>query len=280
MSLPSFMKQHSRIIFYTALLIIITLGILYIIDIKRENQDLKDKVTSFTVRDNKAVAKIVNTYIDTSGRAHTVIEKNANKITEKALKDGAVSIGILDTAAKALKIAKEQIDQLTNVNFQLSQNNLLLKRSVDKEVIRNDSLKKQVSSFYKDKYLNMALVTDSLGNQYASYSVYANLKWLDYHKKKVPLIGQDFYYTDFYSDNPNLKLVGDLQRVTIEHKLKTFGVKLKVSSIYNFYSKQLYPAIGTQVNIGRFDVTGFYNYDFGLKKSIPTVRLDYNLLTF
>lgn len=280
MSLPSFVEKHYRLVILTIILIVITFGILYINNLREKLKDSEDKITALTVRDNKAVAKIVKTYTDTSGRAHTVIERDANKVTEKALKDGAVSVGILDTASKALKIAKEQIDQLTNVNFQLSQNNLSLRRSVDKEVIRNDSLKKQVSSYYKDKFLNMSIITDSLGNQSASYSVYANLKWIDYHKKKIPVIGQNFYYTDFWSDNPNLKLVGNLQRVTIEHATKNFGLKIKASSIYNFKTKQLLPGAGAQISLNRFDISGFYNYDFNLNQSIPTLRVDYNIATF
>src|SRR5207249_3670736 len=109
---------------------------------------------------------------------------DANLIAATALKEGtAIRIGLLDTASQALKIAKNQIDQVTKLNYGLSIENITLKKELD-------SATGQLHYKYKDKYLTLdEKGTDSLGNKLIDYTYDGDFTWVDYTKKKVPLIG-------------------------------------------------------------------------------------------
>jgi hypothetical protein len=228
----------------------------------------KSQLTSIPV---STVAKVVKTYTDTSGRHHEVISKNNTTITEAQTRLKG-TVGILDTAAIALDIQAKKIDQVTKANFELKKENLTLKAE-------RDSLKKKTIYHYQDGHLNLTETKlDSSLNITANYTFNSDLNWVDYSKRSW-FLGSKRSFTDIYSDSPNITIKG-VNRVTIEHPLSQFGVRLRLSSRYDFYNSTFNVGPGAEISINNFDIKGYYYYHFTPSIWRPVIGVDYNIIKF
>lgn len=271
MSLPAFVKTYKNIILITIFIVVGIVAYCYIRNLVEENQQLKEQANVLKLQKQGTTVKVETRYKDTSGDNHIVIDQKANTISDQALKEGsAVRIGLLDTVSTALKVAKDQIDMITKVNYTLSKTNFLLQRRIDSVT------KKPVYNF-SDNHLNYTEVGDS--TRVGSYTYNGDLITTDYSKKKIPIIGRTFNYTDIYSTDSSFK-INSVNRLTIEHATKPWSVKLRAGALYNI--DNFHQLIGGKIELGykNFNLTGsrYYNLLNGTK--LDLVGFDYTLVSF
>lgn len=134
------------------LIVILTAGLLIATFFAIKYYSLKEKAEEKTITNQKTVeqaAQIVDRYVDSAGRNHTVIKSDENVLSHDWYKNGtAIKGGLIDTVATALNIARKQLQQVTQIATVSQARALKAERSVD-------SLKR-VTYFYKSRNLQMA----------------------------------------------------------------------------------------------------------------------------
>ena len=101
----------------------------------------------------KTEARIIARQVDKFGSEHVTISATENVYPVSILRQPAVSTGLLDTVAMALKIKTKQVEELTRINSTLNVKNARAYYSLD-------SLKRRTIQ-YNDKYVSIAFTPDT-----------------------------------------------------------------------------------------------------------------------
>lgn len=220
-------------------------------------------------------ATIINHYIDTSKRNHVVISSDSNKLSQDWYKNGtAISGGLVDTVTAALNIARKQLQEVT----QIASETRAAKLKADKTI---DSLK-QVTYFYKDKYLELAYrpakVGDTTSNGEFEFKYNDSLNVVQYWKRAW-LLGAKKSYIDIYSNDPRTTING-VKRLKVEQKEPAFGLRIQAVSNYNFSRGLINAGPGVQFDYKRLSLVGSYYYDFDANLFRPALGARYDLIRF
>lgn len=272
------MNKLTLIIIGILILLCIGIGIYAVVE-KTQKEEAQQKLTIIGKDTIKTSVEPVKIYTDSMGEKHVVIAGDANKVAQKNINTiGEGTVKLLDSAALALNLSigdRDKITQLTKIVTETTGENILLKRTID-------SLNGKVVTLYKykDKYLDLTVSkTDTGNNLTADYKFNDDITYVDYLKKKW-FLGVNHSFTDLYSTNPNTTIKG-VSRLTIEHPLSTFGLRLKTSGAYNFQNKELSVGPGMELDFGnKIDASFLYLRNLSNNIWIPVIRLDYNLINF
>lgn len=239
----------------------------------REKAENQSHLNQRTV--NQAT-RIINSYVDSSQRKHAVIAADENILPPNWTKNGiAISGGLVDTVAQALNIAKNKLQQITQIATTTQAENLQAKRTID-------SLKRLVYS-YRDKYVQMTYRpalpgADSADNGQFDFKYNDSLNVVQYWKKKW-FLGAKKSYIDIYSNDPRTTVNG-VKRLVVEQRSPVFGLRVQGVSSYSFSRKLLNVGPGVQFDIGKFSLVGTYYYDFDASKFRPSVGARYDFVRF
>lgn len=256
----SFIKTYYKWI----ILILIGVGLfIYIKSLQNKIKKLNETATITKVIKSTSVPII--RYVDTAKEQHAVIDKNANTINESSLNKN-VRIPLLDSVISHSNIKQSDIDQITKVNFSLSNNNILLQKKID-------SLSKKPYYQYNGKFLHFTERDLDSTHRIGSYTYNGDIQWVDYSKKKIPIIGRTFSYTDIYSSDTSFR-TNSVNRLTIQHNPTSWSFKLKAEILYNI-------GTGPKLEVGFKGITigGARYYDIQ-GKSTNLISASYTLISF
>lgn len=238
----------------------------------------REKAENQSANNQKVVsqaATIINRYIDTSGRNHVVINSSENVLPANWYKNGtAISGGLIDTVAKALDIAKKQLQEVTQIATTTQAQKLKAERMID-------SLKR-LTYYYKDKYLQLAYRPaasgDSTDQGQFDFKYNDSLNVIQYWKRKTFLSAKKSYI-DIYSNDPRTTING-VKRLVVQQNEPAFGLRVQAVSNYSFSRKLLNVGPGVQFDFKRFSLVGTYYYDFDANSWRPTIGARYDLVRF
>lgn len=271
MTILNFIKTYRRGIEITLLIIVGVFILFYVRKLQAENEQLKQIKTITRIEKEGTTVKPIKVYTDDSGNKHVVIGKDDNTISKKSFDTASKGMGLRDTVILALKLAKDKIDQITKVNFSVTNKNVLLEKKID-------SLSHSAYYEYNGKYLHYRETDIDSMHRKGNYVYDGSILYTDYSKKKVPIFGRTFGYTDIYSPDSNFR-VNSVQRLTIEHAPKAWSFKIRVGTLYNI--DKFHVLFGPKVEFGYkgLTLTGERYYNFNGSKS-DLVGLDYTLISF
>lgn len=188
------------------------------------------------------VAKAAKQYQDNEGRKHIAIAKNANAIKPKDFEN--VSPGYVDTAVKALKIAKTEIDQITKLLLISEGQRLLAEKVIDSMGVASYS--------HNGKHL-----TINLKNGYFSYKYHTGLVMVDYTKKTkflgITLSRKSF--TDFALADTAAYFTDNIQRITVDRYEAKPWLKFNAGAQYNVQNRLYGYGPGLQIEKGPLDLS-------------------------
>jgi len=232
-----------------------------------------DKDNASIKKQIQTSATIISRKIDKFGLSHVTIAEGENILPRELINDVAVSPGILDTTAMALDILKKQVQSITIINSTLEAKNLRAEKHLD-------SLKREIYT-YNDKYVSLKFkVADTLNKDATfDFKYNAKLNYVQYWKKKFPIIGAKRSYIDVWSDDPRTTING-VDRLKIEEKVPQFGLRVQMRSIYSLTSQKLFVGPGLSFDFKRYNILGYSYYNVNDRRWIQAVGINYDLIRF
>ncbi|MFD2961388.1 MULTISPECIES: hypothetical protein [Olivibacter] len=257
------------------LVILLLVGVIYYLYTRPK--DIVTVPVSTIVRDTVLQVK----WKDSEGRNHSKIETDGNIISQEDLKDPTKRSPAIDTAAKALNIANNKIQQLTSLLVVSEANRL-------KAEYKMDSMKRSVI-YYSGPFIDItytppdSLTRSEYPNGAFGYQYRGKLDWVTYKEQKklfniIP-ITKEKSYTDFFLADTNAYIAPGMKRITIKQEDPNFGVRIQASSFVNpeTWSVGVGPAL--RVDIGRVSIQGQYlqyprsgNWRWGINTNYDLVR--------
>ena len=239
---------------------------------------LKEKAEGQTAGSRQIVtqaATIINRYIDGSSRRHAVISADSNHLTNNWYTNGiAISGGLVDTVAEALKIAKDKLQQVTQIATVTKAAQLKAEKKID-------SLQR-LTYYYHDRYLQLAYrpayATDSTGNGQFDFAYNDSLNVVQYWKRNW-LLGAKKSYIDIYSNDPRTTVNG-IKRLVVEQKEPKLGVRILAMASYDFSRKLITIGPGLQVDFKHLSLTGSFYYDADAQSFKPKFAARYDFIKF
>ena len=218
-------------------------------------------------------AAIITRKIDKFGLNHVTIEEGKNVLPRSAINNVAVSVGILDTTAMAIDILKKQVVSLTVISSGLEVKNLVAEKVLD-------SLKREIY-IYNDRYVSLKFKpADTLNKEHTfDFKYNAELNYVEYWKKKFPIIGSKRAYIDVWSNDKRTTING-VDRLKIEQKEPQFGLRVQMRSIYSLTSEKLFVGPGLSFDLKRYNVLGYSYYNVNDSRWIYAVGVNYDLIRF
>ena len=218
-------------------------------------------------------ATIISRKIDKFGLNHVTIAEGENVLPRELINDVAVSPGILDTTAMALDILKKQIQSITVINSTLEAKNLRAEKHLD-------SLKREIY-IYNDRFVSLKFKPADTINKEATFDFKydAKLNYVQYWKKKFPIIGAKRSYIDIWSDDPRTSING-VNRLKIEEREPQFGLRIQMRSIYSLTSQKLFVGPGVSFDFKRYNILGYSYYNVTDNRWIKAVGINYDLIRF
>lgn len=260
-----------------AILGLITLNLRSCLKSNQLEKELKQSAEQ-SAKTKKAIeteAKIISRKVDQFGAEHVTIDAKENIFPRSVLTNSvAVSPGILDTTAMALKVQKKQIESLLVVNSTLKAENLKAER-------RLDSLKNEYFS-YSDKFVTLKFKpADSVNNSAATFdfTYNASLNTVQYYKRKFPIIGAKQSFTDIWSNDSRTTING-VKRFSVAQKEPEFGLRLQLRTIYGLTSRKFYAGPGVSFDFKRFNFLGYTYYNYTDERWQNVVGINYDLIRF
>ena len=160
-----------------------------------------------------AGSAIVAREVKADGLEHVTTRPVPAKTTQQ--KAAAVGGAYLDTVARALQVAVQQVAELTKVNAQMVATNIKLQAQVNAGGVATS---KQV---YRDKWLSLVYDADSNSLDSLLYDV--TLNSTKYWKRSW-FLAPKRYYRDWYSDDPRVRINNVATYTEPAPRPKRFGI--------------------------------------------------------
>jgi len=233
----------------------------------------KNKKEALQNKQIQISATILNRKISKEGLERVTIAEAENILPRGFLNNDEVRPGIVDSTASALNINKKQVESITVINMGLTAENLVLKKSID-------SLKR-VYYTYNDNYLAVKFkLADTIDTVPTfNYKYNAKLNYVQYWKKKFPIIGAKRSYIDIWSDDKRNTING-VDRLKIEQREPQFGLRLQLRSIYVINSQKFFVGPGASFDFKRYNIIGYSYYNVTDRNWFQAVGVNYDLIRF
>lgn len=205
----------------------------------------------------------VKEYTDANGDHHIVYLPAV--VSQEDLRDPEVALGIIDTSAMLLNIAREQIISVKKLATVTKDSLLQAKMEVNR-------LQQKIAK-YQDKFVQLAY---NYNDSTFSYTGNSELTITDYRKRKW-FLAPNKTYVDISSTDPRTKING-FRTLTVEPRVKSFGATLSASSMYEIGDGTLGVGGKATVNLGRLGINGSYLYNPNEKQWKSFVGVDFRLL--
>ena len=202
---------------------------------------------------------IIKEYVDKEGKSHIVYLPV--KVTQSDLRDENKPLGIIDTAAEALNIAREQIISIKKLVA-------ITKDSLLQAKIQLNKLNQKVAR-YEDKFIALSY---NYSDSTFAYNANTEATIVDYMRKSW-FLGKNKTYVDVSVANGT----SSLKTYTIEPKQYKNTFTLSGSSLYDLNDNHLSLGGKVTVDIGRVGINGSYLYQPSLKIWKPYIGLDFRV---
>lgn len=214
-------------------------------------------------------------FVDDSGEVHSVFEiPKENTKSRKDIRDRSKPLGMIDTAAMLLNLARKEI---ISVREQLSTTQA---RALKAERKVNEL--NQVVYYYKDKYVDLAytppLDTTSQGTFDFTYN--GRVTVTDYTKRDKILglkIGAKRSYTDIVSEDPRTTING-YRALQLKRQEPFFGLRGQAVGNYNPETHTFGVGTGVRVDFGRLSLQGNYLFYPVTGNWRPSVNANYDII--
>lgn len=240
---------------------------------KLESENLALKTHRNTVEKKiQTEAKIIARQVDQFGSEHVTISAAENIYPSSIFKQPAVSTGLLDTVAMALKIKTKQVEELTRINSTLNVKNARAYYSID-------SLKRRTIQ-YRDKYVSIAYTpdtTDTIAGTF-DFKYAADIKIAQYYKRNW-FLGAKKSYIDVWSQDNRVTING-VDRFQVQQKEPAFGLRVQASSTFHPKNGIYGFGGGARIDLGRFSVNPNYIYYPRSNSWAPNIQVNYDLIRF
>jgi len=240
---------------------------------KLESENLSLKAQKNNVEKKiQTEASIIARQVDKFGSEHVTISATENVYPASTLRQPAVSTGLLDTVAMALKIKTKQVEELTRINSTLNVKNARAYYSID-------SLKRRTIQ-YRDKYVSIAYTpdtTDTIAGTF-DFKYAADIKIAQYYKRNW-FLGAKKSYIDVWSQDNRVTING-VDRFQVEQKDPAFGLRIQASSTFHPKNGIYGFGGGARIDLGRFSVNPNYIYYPNSGTWAPNLQVNYDLIRF
>jgi len=260
-------------------LLVIPALVLVIIFLRKDNIEMKAVITqankkeALQKKEIQTEATILNRKISEEGLERVTIAEAENILPRGFLNDDEVRPGIVDSTASDLNIRKKQVESITIINTTLAAENLVLKKTID-------SLNR-VFYTYNDNYLAVKFKLPDAVDTIPTfdYMYNAKLNYVQYWKKKFPVIGAKRSYVDIWSDDKRNTING-IDRLKIEQREPQFGLRLQLRSIYVMDSQKLFVGPGASFDFKRYNIIGYSYYNVTDRNWFQAVGINYDFVRF
>lgn len=266
-----------KIVKYVLTALLICSVIFNVVNLFRNNKLESENLALKAQRKNvehriQTEAKVIARQVDQFGSEHVTISAAENIYPSSIFKEPAVSVGLIDTVAMALKIKTKQVEELLRVNSTLSIRNA-------KAFYQIDSLKRRTIQ-YRDKYVSIAYTPDTIDTVAGSFDFKynADLKIAQYYKRNW-FLGAKKSYIDVWSQDSRVRING-VDRFQVEQKDPAFGLRVQATSAYHPKNGIYGVGGGARIDLGRFSINPNYMYYPKSGTWSPNIQVNYDLIRF
>ena len=218
-------------------------------------------------------AKIISQKVDKNGLQHTIVEETNNVLPYNLidLQDSSAN-AFVDSLIAQTDIQKKEIVSLMKINQTIAGKNL-------QAVAVIDSLNRKKYTF-SDNHLFVSYTpdVDSLKAGKFDYRYNQDLNIIQYNRKKW-LFGADHNYLDI-SNNDKYATINGVRKLSFLTKPNDLSIKLSAKTILLPQSGDIGAGVQLRVRYKRVSATGSNFYFPHVKKWIPVVGLEFELLTY
>lgn len=199
---------------------------------------------------------------------------DANTISSKDIRDPEKPLGLIDSTAALLEIARKEI---ISVREQLSTTEAKLLKASKKINELN-----QTVYYYKDKYVDISYTasTDTTQEGTFDFTYRSRVTVTDYTQRDKILglkIGAKRSYTNITSEDPRTTING-LRSLQLERQEPFFGLKGQAVGGYNFATNTVGLGAGIRIDLGRLSLQGNYLFYPDASTWRPSVNANYDLI--
>lgn len=266
-----------KIVRYVLIGLLLCLSVIVVVQ-KLENKKLEGENLALKSHDDKVVqriqteANIIARQVDKFGSEHVTISAAENIYPVSALNQPAISTGLLDTVALALKIKTKQVEELTRVVSTISVQKA-------KAFYTIDSLKRRTIQ-YRDRYVSIAYTPDTVDSVAGTFDFRydADLKIAQYYKRNW-FLGAKKSYIDIWSQDGRVKING-VDRFKVQQKDPAFGLRIQATSTFHPKNGIYGFGGGARIDLGRFSINPNYIYYPRSDTWAPNLQVNYDLIRF
>jgi len=236
----------------------------------------KPKEVQYMGSNEKESPPLVNQFKDSAGRNHSTYDVTNSTVSQNDVRNPKIPLGIVDTSAALLKIARTQLQQVTQLATRRQDSILQGKREIN-------ALKQRIIR-YQDANLDIAYTPDpdtSKAGTFA-FSYNQNVTVSQYQKRNKVLglpIGAKKSYIDVVSNDPRAMING-LKSLTIEQSAPSFGLRVQGSGNYNPQTGAYGFGPAVRIDVGRFSFQGNYTYYPESTRWRPSINANFDLVRF
>ncbi|WP_231489925.1 hypothetical protein [Pedobacter sp. Leaf170] len=235
---------------------------------------LKPTPVNLNVKDiiEKESPQKVREYVDSQGNTHTEYDITNSVVSRADVRNPNIPLGIVDTSAMLLKIARTQLVQVTRI-ASMTRDSLMQAR------FEKNALQKRIAR-YDDKFVQLSYTPNEDTTKAGIFSfAYNNEVTVSQYRKRKWFLGAKKSYIDITSNDPRTKING-LKSLIIEQKQPDFGLRIQAASNYNPQTGSIGFGPAARIDLGRFSIQGNYTYYPESTRWRPSVNMNYDIIRF
>jgi hypothetical protein len=213
---------------------------------------------------------------DANGNNHSGYDVSNSIVSAKDARNPSVPLGIVDTSAKLLKIARTQIITITQVASS-TKDSLLQAKFVINQL-------RQKIARYQDEFVDLSYTPDSDVEKPGKFSFsYNNKVTVTQHWQRNKVIGLPLGAKRSFIDvtsNDLRTLINGVKSLSIEQKQPEFGLRLQANTAYSFGDGLFSYGPAVRFDVGRFSIQGRYSKYPNDPKWKPSINASYDILRF
>jgi hypothetical protein len=233
-------------------------------------------ISGLVSNEQKETPKPTREYTDANGNKQSEYDATDNTVSRKDVRNPNIPLGIVDTSAMLLKIARTQIIQVNRIASSTKDSLLQAKWEINQ-------LKKRIVR-YQDKYIDLSYTPDADTTKAGTFAFRYNneVTVTQYHKRAKVLglpLGSRKTYIDIMSNDPRTKING-FKSLSIEQESPIFGLRIQAGTNYNPQTGSIGVGPAARFDVGRFSVQGNYTFYPESERWRPSINATYDLIRF
>lgn len=218
----------------------------------------------------------VREYTDANGNVHNEYDATNNTVSRKDVRNPNIPLGIVDTSAMLLKIARTQIIQVTKIASTTKDSLLQAKFEINQ-------LKKRIVR-YQDAYVDLSYTPDADTAKAGTFAFrYNNQVTVTQYQKRAKVLGLPIgvkkSFIDIMSNDPRTQING-LKSLSIEQTAPYFGLRIQAGANVNPQTGSYGFGPAARIDLGRLSLQGNYTWYPQSDRWRPSINANYDLIRF